>query len=198
MASRDVLILNESTPQLEVAQSGDEYNFPRNVNMEGTLDVTGATICKSTLGVTGVTTLSDTLGVTKNITASSGLTVGKTLDVTGASTLSGAQKINRTVVSGATYSITASDYLLGVTRTATGTCAITFPTAQITTNRVWLIKDEGGGASTYNITIGTQGAETIDGAATLTINVNYRMVTIYSNGTNLFSDKYSFKWEDLK
>jgi len=180
LSLRDTIILNESTSQLQVVQSGDEYNFPRNVNMEGTLDVTGATTMNSTLGVTGAATLSDTLSVT------------------GASTLSSAQKINRTVVSGATYSVTASDYLLGVTRTATGACAITFPTAQITANRVWLIKDEGGGASTYNITIGTQGAETIDGAATLTVNVNYRMVTIYSNGTNLFSDVYSFKWNDLK
>jgi hypothetical protein len=41
MAARDVVALNESVPRLEVAQSGDTYNFPRAVAMAGALSVTG-------------------------------------------------------------------------------------------------------------------------------------------------------------
>lgn len=49
------------------------------------------------------------------------------------------------------------------------------------------IKDESGGAATNNITIDTEGAETIDGAVSLTINANYGSVQLYSNGSNLFT-----------
>lgn len=37
MANREVLALNESTPQIEAAQSGDEYLFPRDANFDGTI-----------------------------------------------------------------------------------------------------------------------------------------------------------------
>lgn len=174
MANRDVIVLNEDTPQLEVPQSGDSYRLPRDTTVSGDTVITG------TISVGGTTTLSGSASIS------------------GSATFSGAMKINRTIVTGATYSISSSDYLLGITRTASGACAITFPSAQIITNRVWLIKDEGGNSATNNITISTSGSEKIDGQDTLIIDVNYRMVTIYSDGTNLFSDKYSFKWEDLK
>lgn len=52
---------------------------------------------------------------------------------------------------------------------------------------VVIVKDESGGAAANNITITTQGSETIDGSATATINTNYGEVRLYSNGTNLFT-----------
>ena len=39
MAARDVVVLNESTPQLEVPQSGDTYNMPRAVVIGGNVTV---------------------------------------------------------------------------------------------------------------------------------------------------------------
>ena len=42
MAAREVLALNESTPQIEAAQSGDTYELPRNTNVTGNLTVTGS------------------------------------------------------------------------------------------------------------------------------------------------------------
>lgn len=52
---------------------------------------------------------------------------------------------------------------------------------------VAIVKDESGGAAANNITITTEGSETINGSATATINTNYGAVRLYSNGTNLFT-----------
>lgn len=52
--------------------------------------------------------------------------------------------------------------------------------------RMFIVKDAAGSAATFPITISTEGAETIDGAATISINSNYGSVTLYSNGSNLF------------
>jgi len=48
------------------------------------------------------------------------------------------------------------------------------------------IKDTSNGAGTNNITIATEGSETIDGSATAVISTNNGQVTLYSDGTNLF------------
>ena len=42
MTAREVVTLNETTPQLEVPQSGDTYEMPRSVSITGTLACTGA------------------------------------------------------------------------------------------------------------------------------------------------------------
>lgn len=91
-----------------------------------------------------------------------------------------------TTVNEATYDLLVTDYLLHVTYTDTGTVAITLPTLQTTENRALIIKDAGGGATTYNITIQTEGSETIDGESTLVIDSNYSSVSIYSDGSNWF------------
>lgn len=58
--------------------------------------------------------------------------------------------------------------------------------ASATKVRRFTIKDESGQAGTYAINITTEGAETIDGAASISINSNYGSVDLYSDGTNLF------------
>jgi hypothetical protein len=90
-----------------------------------------------------------------------------------------------TVVDAATYDVLATDKILHVTRTATGACAITLMTDQAVDGRLITIKDAGG-ASTYNITVDTEGAETIDGAATLVISGDYDSASLYFDGTNWF------------
>ena len=48
------------------------------------------------------------------------------------------------------------------------------------------IKDSGGAAAAFNVTIATPGAETIDGLASYALVVNYESVTVVSDGTNYF------------
>jgi len=46
------------------------------------------------------------------------------------------------------------------------------------------VKDESGGALTNNITIARAGADTIDGATSNVINLNYGSRTVYSDGVS--------------
>ncbi len=93
-------------------------------------------------------------------------------------------------VSTATYGLNESlnhpEVILHVTRTATGTCVITIDTDMLSQDSQITIKDAGGGAATYNITIQTEGAETIDGASTKPISGNYDSLTLYNDNTNWF------------
>jgi hypothetical protein len=80
----------------------------------------------------------------------------------------------------------ASQTIIGVTSTA-ATRTITLATADTVAGRVIIVKDESGGAGTNNITVTTQGGQTIDGAASITISSNYGVVRVYSDGTNWFT-----------
>lgn len=80
---------------------------------------------------------------------------------------------------------TSDDLLVAVTDTSAPR-TITLATADVEDGRVIIVKDESGGAAANNITVATQGAETIDGAATQTISANYGALRIYSDGSNWF------------
>jgi len=101
---------------------------------------------------------------------------------------SNAGKVNNlTTVNTATYNLLVTDYMLHVTYTTTAAVtSLTLPSAQVVVGRTIKIKDAAGSAATNNITIDTDGAETIDGASTKIINVNYESVEIYSDGANWF------------
>ena len=91
-----------------------------------------------------------------------------------------------TDVDAATYDLLVADKILSVSYTATGSVAITLPTAQVASGRKITVKDAGGSAGANNITVDTEGAETIDGAATAVISGNYNFISIYCDGTNWF------------
>ncbi len=78
------------------------------------------------------------------------------------------------------------DYLIAVTDTSISR-TITLPTAAVSEGKTYIIKDESGLAGTNSIDIDTEGSETIDGAASKTINSNYGSATVYSDGSNWFS-----------
>jgi len=107
--------------------------------------------------------------------------------VSGATTLNGGLLTPVTTVAAATYDLLVTDLLVHVTYTDTGAVtSLTLPTAQVADGRTIVIKDAGGGATANNITIDTEGAETIDGAATSVIGVDDGYVELYSDGTNWF------------
>ena len=91
-----------------------------------------------------------------------------------------------TTVSGATHTVVLADLKLDVTRTATGTCVITIDSDNLVDGREFIITDAAGGANTYNITINTEGAETIVGEVSAVINGNYHSLHFYSDGSNYF------------
>jgi hypothetical protein len=63
-----------------------------------------------------------------------------------------------------------------------GGVACTLPAP--TLNRVLVIKDAAGAASTHNITITPHASEDIDGASSYVLNLNYAGVTLGCDGTN--------------
>lgn len=82
---------------------------------------------------------------------------------------------------------TAAKNIIGVTSTAAPR-TITLQTDDLLNGQWYLIKDESGGAATNNITVTTQAAETIDGAASLVIAADYGWALVYSDGVNWFVD----------
>lgn len=96
----------------------------------------------------------------------------------------GSQSVQRTAVQ-TDYAVAETDYYIGVTDTAQER-TIALPTAVDKPGRVYIIKDESGGAGTHPITVKTKAGETVDGAASLTIRVNYGVLRVISSGKNWF------------
>ena len=99
--------------------------------------------------------------------------------------VSGSQSVRRTGVTG-DYAVSDGDYYIGVTDTAARR-TITLRAARGRAGRVYIIKDESGGAAAHPITVKTQCGETIDGAETRRINANYGVLRVISSGANWFS-----------
>lgn len=68
---------------------------------------------------------------------------------------------------------------------AAGAITVTLPAATNFNGRRLIIKDKSGNASTNNITV--SGAQTVDGAASKTINTNYGVLRVESDGSNWFT-----------
>ena len=101
------------------------------------------------------------------------------------------QKVGRlaidTRVTGAVYSVAAQDYLVGLTHLSYAP-TIGLPKPSLAgIGKVYLVKDEVGGATTTTITIVSDGEKTIDGATSATISANYDSKGFYTDGANWFS-----------
>ena len=107
-------------------------------------------------------------------------TPNSTLDVNGSVTM-------KRTATAANYVVLTTDYYVGVTNTAAAR-TITLPAAATAaTGKMYIIKDESGGALINNITVAGNGAENIDGANTKVINTNYGSVKVICDGTQWFT-----------
>ena len=104
-------------------------------------------------------------------------------------TTTGGRIRNVTLVQAANYDVLATDDIIHLDYTTTGAVSsLTFSSALIAVaGRIWVIKDVDRNAAANNITIDTQGSQTIDGAATLVVATNGIAIQIYSDGSNLFT-----------
>lgn len=92
-----------------------------------------------------------------------------------------------TLASGSLYSAIRSDYLIAVTHLSYAP-GIGLPRPKdVGVGKVYIVKDEAGGAATTTITVRSAGEETIDGAATSTLTTNYASKEFYTDGANWFT-----------
>ena len=94
------------------------------------------------------------------------------------------QRFTVTEVAVGPYTVTDAHYAFMIDTSV----AITFnlPTAVGRSGQVYVFKDKTGNSAANNVTITPSLAETIDGAATLVMNVNKVSYTIMSNGINWY------------
>ena len=92
----------------------------------------------------------------------------------------------RIYVDNVDYTTRKVDTIVGVS-TATSAVQVTLLTASMFEGKFVTVNDEGGNAGTLNITVATEGTETIDGANTATINTNYDSIHLYSDGSDWFT-----------
>lgn len=91
-----------------------------------------------------------------------------------------------TVVNTGNYNLASTDDILHVSYTASGAVTVTLMSVEAISGRVIHIKDAGFNARTNNITIETEGAETIDGAASLILSNDGDAAMLYCDGSNWF------------
>lgn len=92
--------------------------------------------------------------------------------------------VRRTAVD---YTTSADDKNIAVTNTAAPKTVTIASAAIAKLDYEITVSDESGNAAVNNITIATEGAETINGAASIAIAANYGAVRLRSNGSNLFT-----------
>lgn len=128
-------------------------------------------------------TTAKTLKTDGSLVVANKLSVG-TSDSASTLHVMGSQAVQRTSVQ-TDYTLTDSDYYIGVTDT-TAPRTVTLPAASGREGRVYIIKDETGGAGARPITVKVQSGGTIDGAKAMTISTNYGVVRVVSSGKNWF------------
>lgn len=96
------------------------------------------------------------------------------------------QKVKRRGISGSTHYAFNDDFYLGVTSLALAP-TINLPRPSIVGfGKLYVVKDESGGAASTTITVVSVGGETIDGAASKTITTNYNSLKFITDGANWF------------
>lgn len=97
----------------------------------------------------------------------------------------GSQSVQRIAVK-ADYALTDGDYYVGVTDTSAAR-TLTLPSAKDRSGRVYVVKDESGGAAAHAISVKAPAGEKIDGADSLKVGTAYGYLRVVSNGKDWFS-----------
>lgn len=84
------------------------------------------------------------------------------------------------------YTVLSTDKIVQVNTSAARTINLE-PSASTVVGQVLYIKDHTGNASTNNISVVPNGAETLDGMASASITADYGVMRLYSDGSNWFS-----------
>jgi hypothetical protein len=115
-----------------------------------------------------------------------GLETSGFMKVSGSAEYGGGIIHNLTTVTSPTYTILSTDYFIAADSSAN---AITLTLPNTNTDeagRTFIIKDVGGNAPTYSITIDGYQLETIDGATSVDIDSPYGAVNLFTDGTSWF------------
>ena len=135
----------------------------------------------SSINRVGVNTTSPTHTLTVNGAVSASTYYGDGSNLTGIE--AGVSYGRTSITTHSTASV--SDKILGVN--ATASLEIRLPSAgDYSAGQFFTVKDEGGNANSYNITVIASGSQTIDGQASIVLESPYAAVNLYSNGTDKF------------
>jgi hypothetical protein len=99
--------------------------------------------------------------------------------------IDGSQTVKVVNVNASPWNATQSDYLLAVSKTATGAVTLNLPDASDAGTVAYIVKDTGNNAAVNNISVTPAGADTIDGVAAAKImNANLSAYMFISNGVS--------------
>lgn len=138
--------------------------------------VTIGSLDYQTLNGSTITLLSDSTNTLSTISLINGATTRISSDSAGRVKLVGSLTLSYIAKTG-TYTATDTDYAIDCT---SGTFNLTLPTAVAKAGRVFIVKNSGAGT----ITVDTTSAQTIDGAASVSLSVQYQRVVVMSDGAN--------------
>lgn len=119
--------------------------------------------------------------------SSTGVRTSGYLRVSGSSVLAGGIVHKRKAIN-SNYVATTSDYYIGVDSTS-DVVQITLPAANtLLSGQTFIVKDEGGAADTYNITVSRDGgsSDKIDGENQVVLSSPFAAIQLYCNGNNKF------------
>lgn len=157
--------------------SSKQINVLASGSLNGDMGLDGGLVVNNLAGSTGDLQVK---GDTDNNT----LFVDVSADSVGAGTASPNSKLHVNgsfstayVAKTSTYTASSADHTINCT---SGTFTVNLPTASGITGRIYVIKNSGTGV----ITVDGNSSETIDGAATYSLSVQYQSVTVQSDGAN--------------
>lgn len=99
--------------------------------------------------------------------------------------LGGALKLGRASVS-SSYTASTTDFFVGANSTQAAFQITLADAAELSDGQMLVIKDEGGAASSNNITVAASGAQTIDGQNQVVLESPYASIQLYCNGSNKY------------
>lgn len=172
-------VTDETNDSLQVSIVSTDANQ----TVGGNLSVTGT----STL--TGAVTASDAVTIAGDVAVDTDvLSVDTTNDVVATN---GWNTFSYVTPAASSYTLasTGKAGIVEVDYTTTGTVSLILDTDLVTTpgaGAFWWIYDKDGNANSNNITISTEGSETINGAATYTMDADGEAVLLFTDGTNYY------------